>query len=71
MKATEKIYDKHGTLLRNGDLIDCEGATLETYWNEWYIDANSKDTIWKIEEFSLSNYKDGYMLVDFEKIGKK
>ena len=64
-----KIYDKNGTLLKKGDLIDTDGCTLEVYYNEWYIDANSKDTIWRIEEFRLDNYNDGIMLIDFEKKG--
>ena len=69
MDKNEKIYDKNGTLLTKGDLIDNEGATLEVYYDEWYIDANSKDTIWRIEEFRLDTYKDGYCLLDFEKRG--
>ncbi len=68
MKKSEKIYDKNGTLLVQGDVIDTDGCTLEIYWDEWYIDANSKDTIWRIEEFVLETFKDGYCLVDFEKV---
>ena len=68
MRKEEKIYDKNGTLLNQGDLIDNEGATLEIYYDEWYIDANNKDTIWRIEEFTIEPYKDGYCLVDFYKI---
>lgn len=67
MKKEEKIYDKNGTLLKQGDVIDTDGCTLEIYYDEWYVDANSKDTIWPIETFTLQCYKDGYCLVDFEK----
>ena len=67
MKKEEKIYDKNGTLLKQGDVIDTNGCTLEIYYDKWYIDANSKNTIWPIENFTLQCYKDGYCLVDFEK----
>ena len=67
MKKEEKIYDKNGTLLKQGDVIDTDGCILEIYYDEWYIDANSKDTIWPIEDFTLQRYKDGYCLVDFKK----
>ena len=70
MKSFEKIYDKNGTLLKQGDIIDTDGCTLEAYFDEWYIDPNSKNTIWRIEEFEIQNYKDGYKLVDFEKKGE-
>lgn len=66
MKKEEKIYDKDGTLLKNGDIVDEEGATLEIHFNEWYI-CGKKD-MWKIEEFSLQCYKDGYLLLDFKKL---
>ena len=61
-----KIYDKNGTLLKDGDRLD-DGSSLKSYWREWYIDCNSKDTIFPITEFTLENYKDGYQLPDFEK----
>lgn len=67
MKKEEKIYDKNGTLLKQGDVIDTDGCTLEIYWDEWYIDPHSKNTIWPIENFTLQSYKDGYYLADFEK----
>jgi len=70
MKKEEKIYDKNGTLLKAGDVIDKEGCTLEVFNNEWYIDAHSKNTIWRVEEFTLQRYKDGYCLADFEKVVK-
>lgn len=60
-----KVYDKNGTLLKKGDVIDTDGCTLEIYWDEWYIVGNRD--CWKIEEFSLTSYKDGVLLVDFEK----
>jgi len=68
MDKNEKIYDKNGTLLKVGDVIDTDGSTLEIYYDEWYVDPHSKNTIWRIEEFSLSTYKDGILLDDFEKV---
>lgn len=68
MDKKTNIYDKNGTLLKVGDVIDTDGSTLEIYYDEWYIDPHSKNTIWKIEEFSLSTYKDGIILDDFEKV---
>lgn len=68
MNKDEKVYDKNGTLLKAGDVIDDDGSTLEIYYDEWYIDPHSKDTIWRIEEFWLDAYKDGVLLVDFEKV---
>lgn len=66
MKKEEKIYDKDGTLLKNGDVVDEEGATLEVQFDEWYI-CGKKD-MWRIEEFSIQRYKDGYLLLDFKKL---
>lgn len=68
MDKKTNIYDKNGTLLKVGDVIDTDGSTLEIYYDEWYIDPRSKNTIWRIEEFSLSTYKDGILLDDFEKV---
>lgn len=68
MNKCWKIYDKNGVLLNKGDVIDTDGATLEIYWDEWYI-AGNKDC-WRIEEFNLASYKDGVLLVDFEKVGE-
>ena len=65
MKKEEKIYDKNGALLKQGDIIDTDGCTLEIYYDEWYI-AGQRDC-WEIEEFALQKYKDGYCLVGFEK----
>ena len=65
MHKDYKIYDKNGTLLKKGDVIDTDGSTLEIYWDEWYV-AGKRDC-WQIEEFTLQNYKDGYCLVDFQK----
>ena len=70
MDKKTNIYDKNGTLLKVGDVIDTDGSTLEIYYDEWYIDPHSKNTIWRIEEFSLSTYKDGILLDDFEKVAK-
>ena len=66
MKATERIYDKNGTLLISGDLINDGYDINELYDFEdtWYI-AGNKD-MWKLEQFNLETYKDGYLLVDFE-----
>lgn len=66
LEDTYKIYDRNGTLLKDGDKLD-DGSSLKSYWREWYIDCNSKDTIFPITEFILDNYKDGFKLVDFEK----
>ena len=66
MHKDYKVYDKNGTLLKKGDVIDTDGATLEIYWDEWYI-AGNRDC-WQIEEFSLTPYKDGVLLEDFEKV---
>lgn len=68
MDKKTNIYDKNGTLLKVGDVIDTDGSTLEIYYDEWYVDPHSKNTIWRIEEFSLSTYKDGILLDDFEKV---
>jgi hypothetical protein len=65
MKKEEKIYDKNGTLLNNRDVIDTDGCTLEIHYDEWYI-CGKKD-MWRIEEFTIECYKDGYLLTDFEK----
>lgn len=71
MNKNYKIYDKNGTLLKDGDrLTDGYDNTnwLKIYWDEWYI-AGNKD-IWQIEEFRIDCYKDGFYLIDFEKVGK-
>ena len=65
MSKNEKIYDKNGTLLKQSDIIDDEGATLEIHWDEWYICG--KRDMWKVEQFTLESYKDGYLLPDFQK----
>ena len=66
MNKNEKVYDNKGTLLKPNDNFT-DGTSIRVYYDEWYIDANSKDTMWKIEQFGLDQYKDGVMLVDFEK----
>ncbi len=66
MSKDDKIYDKNGTLLKQGDVIDTDGCTLEVYWDEWYI-VGEKDTMWPLEIFSIESYKDGYCLVDFQR----
>ncbi len=68
MKKDTKIYDKNGRLLsvndRTYDGYDIN--TVEIWDDEWCI--CSEKSIWRIEEFTLSVYKDGIKLVDFEKI---
>ena len=67
MKKDEKIYDKNGVKLEFGDKVfdGYETNTFDTYYDELYI-AGEK-SIWKIENFQLTCYEDGYKLVDFEK----
>lgn len=65
MNKNEKIYDKNGTLLHQGDVIDTDSCTLEIYYEGWYVVGYK--VMWPIEEFTLEPYKDGYCLVDFEK----
>lgn len=67
MKKEEKIYDKNGTLLKNGDIVTNgqDTNTIEEHCNEWYIVGHK--AMWKIEQFFLENYKDGVLLGDFEK----
>ena len=71
MLADKKVYDKNGVLLNIGDRLS-DGYTthnwLSIYWGELYISGN-KD-IWKLEQFSLDAYNDGYKLIDFEKVGE-
>ena len=67
MKKEEKIYDKNGTLLKNGDVVKDgrDTNTIEVHYDEWYI-VGYKD-MWKVEQFFLEPYKDGILLTDFEK----
>lgn len=72
MKANEKIYDKCGRLINIHDVItdditdEYSNYTLEEYDKELYI-AGMNDC-WKIEAFTISCYKDGFILDDFEKV---
>lgn len=61
-----KIYDAEGTELHLGDKLD-DGTTLEQHWGEYYI-VGERD-MWRIEEFTLTLYKDGVKLIDFRKAG--
>lgn len=63
-----KMYDKNGTLLKSGDIVTdgYDDNTFENYWGEWYI--SGKRDAWRVEEFRLEAYKDGVLLVDFEKV---
>lgn len=67
MKSCENIYDKNGIKIEFGDIIfdGYDKNTLEPYYGEIYI-AGTK-SIWRIENFSLDTFKDGYKLNDFEK----
>ena len=69
MKKSEKIYDKKGIKLEFGDKVfdGYDISTFDTYYNELYI-AGEK-SIFPIDQFNLTCYKDGYMLLDFEKKG--
>lgn len=64
MHKDNKIYDKNGVLLKEGDKLN-DGGTIRSFWDEWYITGN-KD-MWKVEEFTLELFKYGFRLVDFEK----
>lgn len=68
MKKDNKIYDKNGRELDFGDIVfdGYSNSTIENYYNEIYIAGNKN--IWRIEEFSLSCYQDGYKLNDFVKV---
>ena len=70
MKQDVKIYDRVGNLLKvNDEVFDgYDTNTLEIYNDEWCI--SSDKSIWRIEEFVLSIYKDGIKLVDFIKEDK-
>ena len=67
MKKSENIYDKKGVKLELGDQVfdGYDVNTFDTYYDELYIVGEK--SIWKIENFNLTCYEDGYQLVDFEK----
>lgn len=66
MNKNIKVYDINGELLKDGDKVTDEYQfvnELKVYWDEWYL--TSDKSIWSIEQFSLSVYKDGVKLNDF------
>jgi len=69
MKVDIKMYDKNGTLLANKDRLTDgydKDNWLTDFDGEWYISGNRD--MWCVEEFRLEAYKDGILLVDFEKV---
>lgn len=67
MNKIEKIYDKNGVKLELGDnLFDgYEIRVFDTYFDDLFIIG--RKSVWRIENFYLTCYEDGYCLVDFEK----
>lgn len=68
MTKENKIYDRNNEQINYGDKVyDGYGAaTLETHYGDIYICGNRD--MWKIEQFKLEAFNDGYKLVDFVKV---
>lgn len=67
MDKTIKLYDSLGRIINNGDkFVDGTSIFINENDENWYIDMDARE--WDISEFNYIPFKDGYCLVDFEKI---